>query len=396
MKSRLILINFLEGACLMALELIASKMISPFFGASVTVWSVVLGTTVGALALGYFYGDRLAPLNKNLVRIFLLSAGYILFLIFTSKAILGFLQQNLNINFALIISALYILLIPMICFGLTTPLIININTRSDRRIGQNSGLFYGVSTSGGIVFTIIFGFYLIPLLGVFKSGLIVVTFLIICMLLSFYNFKKSSFGVLSLCLIILLGSCKERIKNDVLITGICKLSTNKTDRVYLNVFDGANFLPIDNAVVKDDEFLLDVKLPFDQGIYSLSLEGKPENIIIYLSKGDKIDIQTYQTDFLNYSVSGNVESEFLKKSNLQIFKDLNEVKLSGNLLMNERMSNMVSFNEDVQGSELEKRYDMSYEKLKLSIKEYFGKTDNTSINLRRIPFSRIYNPVLVQ
>ena len=49
-------ISFVEGAAVMVVELLGAKIIAPYYGVSLYVWSSVLGVTLGALALGYFSG----------------------------------------------------------------------------------------------------------------------------------------------------------------------------------------------------------------------------------------------------------------------------------------------------------------------------------------------------
>ena len=51
---------FLEGALVMAIELLTAKMIAPYFGASLYVWGAVIGVTFTSLAIGYYLGGVLA------------------------------------------------------------------------------------------------------------------------------------------------------------------------------------------------------------------------------------------------------------------------------------------------------------------------------------------------
>ncbi|MGH8623064.1 MAG: fused MFS/spermidine synthase, partial [Burkholderiales bacterium] len=53
-------ILFLSGAAVLALELLASRIMTPYFGVSLYIWTGILSITLVALALGYFAGGRLA------------------------------------------------------------------------------------------------------------------------------------------------------------------------------------------------------------------------------------------------------------------------------------------------------------------------------------------------
>jgi hypothetical protein len=44
--SFLFIVAFIEGACVMAIELAGAKMIAPFYGTSMYVWAAVLAVTV--------------------------------------------------------------------------------------------------------------------------------------------------------------------------------------------------------------------------------------------------------------------------------------------------------------------------------------------------------------
>ena len=53
------------GAAVMVVELGVARVLTPVFGGSITVWAIVIATTMLALALGYVVGgylaDRLLP-----------------------------------------------------------------------------------------------------------------------------------------------------------------------------------------------------------------------------------------------------------------------------------------------------------------------------------------------
>src|SRR5262245_21438351 len=53
-------ILFLSGASVLALELLASRVMTPYFGVSLYIWTGILSITLVALALGYWTGGRLA------------------------------------------------------------------------------------------------------------------------------------------------------------------------------------------------------------------------------------------------------------------------------------------------------------------------------------------------
>ena len=53
-------IIFITGGAILALELLASRILTPYFGVSLYIWSGILSITLVSLAAGYWYGGRLA------------------------------------------------------------------------------------------------------------------------------------------------------------------------------------------------------------------------------------------------------------------------------------------------------------------------------------------------
>ena len=50
----------LTGAIILGLEIVASRILTPFFGVSLNVWSSILAVTLIALAIGYKFGGFLS------------------------------------------------------------------------------------------------------------------------------------------------------------------------------------------------------------------------------------------------------------------------------------------------------------------------------------------------
>lgn len=57
--------EFFSGIAVMAVELGASRLLSPYFSSSQIVWTIIIGTIMVAMALGNIYGGRSADKNPN-------------------------------------------------------------------------------------------------------------------------------------------------------------------------------------------------------------------------------------------------------------------------------------------------------------------------------------------
>ncbi len=54
------LLSFFSSFCIMTLELVAARLVAGHVGASLTVWTSVIGIMLGGICLGNVLGGRLA------------------------------------------------------------------------------------------------------------------------------------------------------------------------------------------------------------------------------------------------------------------------------------------------------------------------------------------------
>lgn len=172
-------LSFLEGASVMAAELLGAKMMAPYFGTSLYVWSSVLGITLGGLALGYFAGGILSARGnreRNLYIILLSSAVFMVLMPVTAKEIM-ILTAGQSFLISIFSSTLIFLFPPVFCMGMVSPLIVECIISARREAGplhsgRTAGTVYAVSTVGGILATFFLGFYCMPVFGLTKPALV--------------------------------------------------------------------------------------------------------------------------------------------------------------------------------------------------------------------------------
>ena len=54
------LVVFICGAVVMIFEIVGSRVLGPFLGTSIFIWTSLIGIILGSLSLGYFLGGRIS------------------------------------------------------------------------------------------------------------------------------------------------------------------------------------------------------------------------------------------------------------------------------------------------------------------------------------------------
>jgi spermidine synthase len=164
------IIIFVSGAVLMALEIVGSRVLAPYFGNSIFVWGSLISVVLAALSAGYFWGGRLSEKNPSFAKLLLLllvPGVMIFFLPFFYPAVnLWVAETDFGVRAnPLIVSAIYFL-VPGIFLGTVSPYAIRLAATTLSTVGSTAGTLYALSTCGSIFGTLFTAFYLIPAIGV--------------------------------------------------------------------------------------------------------------------------------------------------------------------------------------------------------------------------------------
>ncbi|MBI2257831.1 MAG: spermidine synthase [Flavobacteriia bacterium] len=189
------LIAFIEGASLMGVEIISAKIISPFFGNSLLVWSSVFTMTIGGLTLGYFIGGKLSkkfPPIRSVILFFIFACIWLYIL--PNISILFFESfKSFSVKSGVLLFSLILILPIVICFGAISPILIRYSTSSIKNVGKASSNIYTISTLGGVILTFLIGLYFIPNFGIINSISIICVLILLgcglCVILLLSNNK---------------------------------------------------------------------------------------------------------------------------------------------------------------------------------------------------------------
>lgn len=196
-KYKLEIIIFVVNIVYMVLELIASRILSPYFGSSNLVWTSVIGIILLSTSIGNYFGGKFADNNNpdKCMKIILGITGVIIMLIpIIQIKILNIIVLYIHsIKIGAIVATLIIFFIPAMLIGMLSPLIIKLKMESLNKVGQISGKIYAIATLGSIIGTFLGGFYLIPHYGCNEILFVLSVIIFLVLLLSCFGdiLKKS-------------------------------------------------------------------------------------------------------------------------------------------------------------------------------------------------------------
>lgn len=181
----------------MLLETSSPLIVAPLLGHSIIIWATMICLSVGALALGYFLGGFLSkkPRSENFVLGLFGINSLLLFL----GWILLYLQNTSGAGlatpfFTWLIVAI-VLFFPLILFGASTPLIVALLHSKYLDSPAVVGRLYSVSTMGGILFSLMAGYFFIPEIGISDTLLTAILLTALFPIIVFIRQKQYKFGL---------------------------------------------------------------------------------------------------------------------------------------------------------------------------------------------------------
>lgn len=191
------------GALIMVIEVLGSRVLGPFYGVSLFVWTSLITVTLVALAAGYAAGGVLSDKKSSPDWLYgiILAAGFLVLLIPAAKSAVLKLCLPLGLRAGSLISAFLLFGPSLFLLGCVSPYIIKIAAREMANIGRTVGVFYAVSTAGSFIGTVLTGFVLIAYLGINRIFL-VIGVLLVCLSLAYFLFFRKRWRILPLVLLV--------------------------------------------------------------------------------------------------------------------------------------------------------------------------------------------------
>lgn len=162
----------LNAAGAMIVEVVAGRILAPYFGMSLYTWTTVIGVVLAGLAAGHWLGGRLArgetgTLLRRIQFAFWAGAATTALIIPAVTLIAGALAQKpVATPLAITLSGFAAFFVPSLLAGLVQPLATTIALHGEGRVsGPVIGRMLAAGAFGSIVGTFLCGFVLVPYLG---------------------------------------------------------------------------------------------------------------------------------------------------------------------------------------------------------------------------------------
>ena len=193
------------GAAVLALEILGTRIIAPFYGASLYLWSALISVTLAALSVGYAVGGRWADRGAKLDRLaaVLGVAGLWIAVIPWLRFPVLALSEAAGLRTAVLITATVLFFPPLALLGIISPYAIRLKAGSLDVVGRTAGNLYSISTIASVGAAIVTGFLLIPNIGVSRLTFLIGFLLVATAIVGLVISRKPKAGTITM--LVLLG-----------------------------------------------------------------------------------------------------------------------------------------------------------------------------------------------
>ncbi len=202
---------FISGGAILALELLASRIMTPYFGVSLYIWTGILSITLISLALGYWWGGRLASNADSPVRrlgfLFAIMPALAGIAIIAACAIYPFAFHPLarwSLVGGAFAACLIFLFLPLVATSAMNPLLVALLLRRQvaRKGDAGAGQVFFISTLGSVAGVIVTAFGLIPYISNYTAALMVALLLgVLSLIAVLSDLPMSGRGTVTACAI---------------------------------------------------------------------------------------------------------------------------------------------------------------------------------------------------
>jgi len=169
----------------MAIEMTASRVLAPHFGASFFVWTALIVTVLLSMSLGYWFGGRFAsraPDTREPLGFLLCGAAALLLVgLWGSYGLSGGVSMFLlalggasgTLFMGALIMTFMLFSLPVFVLAAAGPVILRLWSSDGSDIGVAAGRYFALSTMGSVLGTVLPSLVLVPLFGVQMTFMVI-------------------------------------------------------------------------------------------------------------------------------------------------------------------------------------------------------------------------------
>ncbi len=137
-----------SGASVLALEILGTRIIAPFYGSDIYLWSALISVTLAALSVGYVIGGRKADRGTSVgwLSTIIGLAGVWIGIIPWLRIPIFSLAERLDLQLAVLLVATLLFFVPLMLLGMVSPYAIRLMASSLNVVGRTAGDLYALST----------------------------------------------------------------------------------------------------------------------------------------------------------------------------------------------------------------------------------------------------------
>ncbi len=190
----------ISGALVMLVQVLGSRVVGPFFGVSLFVWTSLITVTLLALSGGYAIGGMLSDRFQRPEVLYgiIFTAGLLVLLIPLLKGPVLKACLPLGLRGGAFASTLILFGPVLLLLGCVSPYLVKLTASKLKNIGRVVGGLYALSTLGSTVGTVFTGFVLIAYLGVDQIFALAGGLLITLSVVYFVAFQRRWVALLAL------------------------------------------------------------------------------------------------------------------------------------------------------------------------------------------------------
>ena len=156
---------FISGFCIMTIEMLGARILSPYFGGCLSVWGSIITIFMLALALGYLLGGRLSTRTPSATIYGLFFVGAALFalpIILLADSIMRPIMIYIeDARYGSLFASIFLFFIPTSILGMISPYSVRLMVDKEEHSGHMAGLLYFISTLGSALGTLGTSFYFV-------------------------------------------------------------------------------------------------------------------------------------------------------------------------------------------------------------------------------------------